>query len=248
MAAGCHTTAFLLDGETLIDAGTGVGELTLDELTRIERVLLSHSHLDHVLSIPLLTDAVLRRRRRDGRGPLQVWGLPATLQALRTHLFNGVIWPDFTQLPSTEAPAITLHELAIGEQREFGGRLVEVLPARHTVPACGYAVRHADARGWWVYTGDTGPNPALWPLLAQREVRDLVIEAAFSDEEAALAAVAQHHCPATLLDELSRFDQAAASIWLTHLKPGEQPAVMSGLRHSGRPMQPLLAGQRFTLD
>ncbi len=32
IAAGSRTTAFLLDDDVLIDAGTGVGELTLDEL------------------------------------------------------------------------------------------------------------------------------------------------------------------------------------------------------------------------
>ena len=30
IAAGCKTTAFLLDGDVLIDAGTGVGDLSLD--------------------------------------------------------------------------------------------------------------------------------------------------------------------------------------------------------------------------
>jgi hypothetical protein len=107
IAAGCHTTAFLLDASVLIDAGTGVGDLSLDELTRIDAVLLSHSHLDHVLGIPLLADAVMRRRRAAGRGPMQVYGLPETLaKPLRQHLFNGVIWPDFTRLPSPEEPAL----------------------------------------------------------------------------------------------------------------------------------------------
>ena len=59
-AARCHTTSFLLDDDILIDAGSGVGELRLDELARIDHILLSHSHLDHVLGIPLLADAVLR--------------------------------------------------------------------------------------------------------------------------------------------------------------------------------------------
>lgn len=248
LAAGCHTTAFLLDGDTLIDAGTGVGELTLDELAGIDRVLLSHSHLDHVLAIPLLTDAVMRRRAREGRGPLQVWGLPETLQALRQHLFNGVIWPDFTALPSPEAPALTLHAFAVGERLQAGARVVEVLPARHTVPACGFAVRHRSQDQWWIFSGDTGPNPELWQRLADLTVSHLVIETAFSDEEAELAALAQHHCPQSLITELRQFGQPGAGIWLTHIKPGEQRAVMAGLRTHLQRVQPLLAGQRFGLD
>ena len=248
IAAGSHTTAFLLDGDTLIDAGTGVGLLTLDALTAIDRVLLSHSHLDHVLGIPLLADAVMRRRRAAGRGPLQVFALPETLEALRRHLFNGVIWPDFTQLPSPQAPAITLHPFAVGEQLRFGERLIEVLPARHTVPACGFAVRHLASARWWAYSGDTGPNPALWTRLNQLSLSALVIETAFSDEEAELAGLAQHHCPRTLLAELRQFEQRDCPVWLTHLKPGELEAVMAGLREPPQPLAPLAGGHIFQLD
>ena len=51
IAAGSRTTSFLLDDDVLIDAGTGVGDLTLDEMARIDHIFVTHSHLDHVLSI-----------------------------------------------------------------------------------------------------------------------------------------------------------------------------------------------------
>ena len=106
IAAGSHTTAFLLDDDVLIDAGTGVGTLTLDQLQRIDHILLSHSHLDHVLGVPLLADSVMRRRA--GRAPIQVRALPQTLDVLRRHLFNNQLWPDFTRLPQAEAPVLEL--------------------------------------------------------------------------------------------------------------------------------------------
>src|SRR6185436_3580447 len=89
IAAGYKTTAFLLDDDVLIDAGTGVGDLPLDALARIDHILVSHSHLDHVLSIPLLADSGLRVRVAEGRPPIQVHALPETLAALKAHLFNG---------------------------------------------------------------------------------------------------------------------------------------------------------------
>ena len=103
----CRTTSFLLDSDVLIDAGTGVGDLTLDELIAIDHILISHSHLDHVLAIGAAG------RQRDAppqraATPIQVHALPATIDALRTHIFNGVIWPDFTRLPSAEAPLLKL--------------------------------------------------------------------------------------------------------------------------------------------
>ena len=41
--------------------------------------------------------------------------LPETLAALRAHIFNGVIWPDFTRLPSAEQPTLALEPFAVGE-------------------------------------------------------------------------------------------------------------------------------------
>jgi len=136
IAAGCKTTAFLLDEDVLIDAGTGVADLDLAALARIDHVLLSHSHLDHVLGVPLLADAVLRLRAQAGRPPIQVHALAPTLEALRQHLFNGVIWPDFTRLPSAEHPVLALQPIEIGQRLDLGaGRVIEVLSAEHTVPA-----------------------------------------------------------------------------------------------------------------
>ncbi|MBC7940295.1 MAG: MBL fold metallo-hydrolase, partial [Chitinophagaceae bacterium] len=85
IAAGSRTTSFLLDERILIDAGTGVGDLTLDEMSAVDHIFVTHSHLDHVLAIGLLADSVTRRRAALRRPPVQVHALPATLAALRSH-------------------------------------------------------------------------------------------------------------------------------------------------------------------
>jgi len=247
IAAGCRTTSFLLDGSVLIDAGTGVGDLSLDELARIDHVLVSHSHLDHVLAIGLLADSVLRLRAAQRRGPIIVRGLPETLQALRDHIFNGVIWPDFTRLPSAEAPVLELKPLAVGDTLVLDGHRIEVLSAAHTVPAVGYAVDGGGA-GWWVYTGDTGPNPALWQRLADMKVAHLVIETAFSDEERQLARISRHLCPAVLDHELEQL-RGSVDVHITHIKPGEMDAVMTEIGQLGTPhrIHALAAGQVMRL-
>jgi len=248
IAAGCRTTSFLLDGTVLIDAGTGVGDLTLDELSRIDHVLISHSHLDHVLAIGLLADSVLRIRGARRRGPIIVHALPETLAALRQHIFNGVIWPDFTRLPSVEAPVLQFSTLAVGEILRLDGHRIEVLSAAHTVPAVGFAVDGGEA-GWWVYTGDTGPNPALWERLASMKVAHLVIETAFSDEERALARVSRHLCPTVLREELANL-KGSVQVHVTHIKPGELEAVMAEIGRFDTPhrIHSLQAGNEMQLS
>jgi len=231
IAAGCRTTAFLLDDDVLIDAGTGVGDLALDALARIDHILISHSHLDHVLSIGLLADSVMRVRHARGGGAIQVHALPETIAALRAHIFNGVIWPDFTRLPSAEQPMLTLVPFAVGDVLELAGKRIEVLSAAHTVPAVGFAV-DGGAAGWWVYTGDTGPNPLLWERLRRMKVAHLVIETAFSDDERQLARISRHLCPAALGHELQHLG-GSVDVHITHIKPGERAAVMAEIGKLG---------------
>jgi ribonuclease BN (tRNA processing enzyme) len=254
IAAGSRTTAFLLDHDVLIDAGTGVGELTLDELARIDHVLLSHSHLDHVLGVPLLADSVMRKRA--GRPPIRVHALAETIAALRAHILNGTIWPDFTRLPSADHPVLEFVPFACGDTLELAGddktRRVEVLSAEHTVPAVGFAVLSAgeSTRAAWVYTGDTGPNPALWQRLrALQGVDRLVIETAFSDEERQLARISRHLHPGALGAELAQL-AGPTDVYITHIKPGDVDAVMTQVHALGgrHRVHALAGGQVFALD
>lgn len=252
IARDCRTTAFLLDGDLLVDAGTGVGDLTLDEMGAIDHVLLTHSHLDHVAALPLMVDAVAASRSR----PLQVYALPQTVAALRDHLFNDTIWPDFSRIPSPDAPFIQFQEIAVGERLQICGKTIEVLPAEHTVPAVAYA---ASAGGpWWVFSGDTGRNPAFWRRVNQLDVGMLVIETAFSNREQELAERSRHLSPQMLAGELGQIAaESAFPIFITHTKPAETELIMSEIAHidstspslsrERHPIRWLSAGQEFTL-
>lgn len=49
---------FLIDDSILTDARTGMGDLRLDEMRKIDYVCPTHSHLDHIAALPLMLDAV----------------------------------------------------------------------------------------------------------------------------------------------------------------------------------------------
>lgn len=229
IAAGCRTTAFLLDERVLIDCGTGVGELSVEAMTRIDDVVLTHAHLDHVQSLPLLADVVLGARMApQGRGAIRVHGLPDTLQALRAHVFNGTIWPDFLCIPSADHPILTFHPYAVGDVLTLGEgattQRVWMLPAVHPVPTCGVAVDTAD--GWWVFTGDSGPNSAFWAQLQTERLAHVVADVSFPDELAELATRSGHLTPTMLADAL-RLLPAHVPVYVTHLKPGDDDRVMA---------------------
>lgn len=218
----------------------------------VEDVLLTHSHLDHVAALPLMVDAVGSSRTQ----PLRVHALPGTVAALKTHIFNDVIWPDFSRIPSPESPFICFHEVQVGQVLRIGGKSVEVLPAVHTVPAVGYAVT-AGAR-CWVFTGDTEANPAFWQRVNQLNVAMLVIETAFSNREMELARRSLHLSPSALARELGCIaPQQDYPIFVTHTKPAETALIMAEIQQfdqtllsKGKPQHDirwLHAGQEFEL-
>jgi ribonuclease BN (tRNA processing enzyme) len=224
IARDCRTTSFLVDENILIDAGTGVGDLTLNEMRKIDHVFLTHSHLDHIAALPLMLDAVSSLRN----SPVQVHALSATIDALRTHIFNNVVWPDFGSIPSAEKPFVRFCPLQTGEQRTVVGVLIEALPAVHTVPAVGYAIRGNS--GWWVFSGDTERNPAFWQRVNTLPVVMLVIETAFSNRESALARRSLHLSPLTLMMELQSCEQQGCQVYITHTKPAETEVILREIR------------------
>jgi len=252
IAKDCRTTSFLIDGEVLVDAGTGVGDLTLPEMGAIDHVLLTHSHLDHVAALPLMVDATAAQRTT----PLQIYALAGTIEALKAHIFNNVIWPDFSRIPTPDAPFIRFTEIRVGQTLQIKGKFFEVLPAVHTVPAVGYAV--TSGRGCWVFTGDTERNPAFWRRLNQLNVSMLVIETAFSNREKDLARRSLHLSPGALAEELDCIDKGKNyPIYITHTKPAETELIMAEIQRfdQTQPFGPnvthdirwLRAGQEFEL-
>jgi ribonuclease BN (tRNA processing enzyme) len=238
-----RTTSFLVDDDILLDAGTGVGDLSLEQLARIDHIFVSHSHLDHVASIPFLVDTVCWMRG----SPIKVYGIKETLDILRAHLFNWKIWPDFTQIPDGDKPFMVYRELRVGEPIVLGSRRFTAIPANHTVPAVGYAVENE--RAALIFSGDTSTNDALWKAVnATQNLKYLIIETAFSNKERAIAVASKHLCPKLLAEELEKM-RARPEVFITHLKPGEGALTMKEVGEAAGRWRPRMLenNQEFSL-
>lgn len=224
IGSGRHTTCFKVDDDILIDAGTGITTLSLDELLAIDHVVLTHAHLDHVLGLPLLLDAVGEKRAT----PVVVHALPEVLKVLSDHMFSWNLWPDFREIPSAESPWMRFDPLQMSEKLTLGARTFTPLPVNHVVPACGIQV--SGAGGSLVFSGDTTSSEAFTTALnAIPDLRHLIIETSFENALADVAQASKHHWPDSLAAALQDLSVRPA-IWITHLKPGNETAIMDELR------------------
>src|SRR5207244_2874397 len=188
-----RTTSFLLDSDILIDAGTGVGDLSLAELSLIAYIFITHSHLDHVASIPLLLDTVGGMRTN----PLTPHAQRAPIATISTQRFSSAMWPGFSEVPSPEAPFLRYEDIELAKTISLSGRDITPIPARHTVPAVGYHLDSGTAS--LVFTGDTGPNDALWRGVKRiRNPHFPIIDTAFSNQARHPAEASRPLCPPTL--------------------------------------------------
>lgn len=244
IAKGVATTSFLVDDDILIDAGTGVCGLTLKEMKSIRHIFITHSHLDHIASIPLLTDTLFESLVGN---PLVVHAQRSTIKVLREHIFNWAIWPDFTMLPHKTNAVLKLKSMTAGSTLDIDGRRIEMITVNHSVPGVGYRVE-SEGRSF-AFSGDTASNENLWHSLNKHKNLDLLfVESAFANKDAELARVAFHYCPESLARDLPKLNHRP-KVCISHLKPGEENRIMKECEKAlpDWELHRLKSGDRFKL-
>lgn len=218
-----HTTCYQIDDDILLDVGTGVGELSLTQMRGIRHIFLTHSHLDHIAGLPLMVDSIFGDLHANG-SPITLYAQPETLKALREHLFNWVLWPDFTKLPTTDKPVLVFREMHPGDVFEVEGRRVEMVSVNHVVPGVGYCVESGGKV--MAFSGDTTTNDSLWEALNRYDqLNTLIVECAFGNQDEELCRKAYHYCPNLLAADLAKL-RHQPDIYLTHLKPGAEDRIV----------------------
>jgi ribonuclease BN (tRNA processing enzyme) len=211
---GCRSTCFLVDERLALDAGALTSTLPLSKLVSIDDVLLTHSHFDHIKDLPLLADLLVGRRDR----PVTIWANTGCIRALREHVLNNEVWPDFTRIPSKKNPVFRLKSFRSGASFKIGDFFVKSIPVSHPVESCGFVI--SDGSSAMAISGDTGPTDKFWRVLnATENLKLLLVETSFPNELQALADVSGHYTPQTVAADLEKFEKKDCEVLLYHLKP-----------------------------
>jgi ribonuclease BN (tRNA processing enzyme) len=204
--------AFMVDGQLLLDAGTIGSVLTEEEQWRLKHIFITHSHLDHIRALPAFADNIIIKNIAHS---IHVHGIQDVIDAMRQHLFNDVIWPDFTCIPSREKPVLKFDTIQCGHEYCVGEFHIRAIAVDHTVPAVGYCVRKGGKK--LVYSGDTGPTEEIWGYASGADA--LIVEASFPNNMEPLALLTKHLTCSMLRAELEKIDVLPKRILVTHPKP-----------------------------
>lgn len=236
-----RTTCFLVDGVLAIDAGALTATLPLEELLRVDDILLTHSHFDHVKDVPMLADLLVGRRRR----PLRVHASRQCARTLKQSIFNGRLWPDFTRIPDRRNPVLSIRPFDPARPFRVGRYQVRAVPVRHPVESVGYVI--SDGRSAIAVSGDTGPTTRFWQAVnRKRDLSALLVEMSFPNTMQKLADVSGHLTPNTLASELAKVQRNGCPVYLYHLKPAYAAELKRDLAALGlEGVRALAQGEEF---
>lgn len=209
----CRTTSFLIDETLALDAGAITQALSLEAQRAINHIVLTHSHLDHIASIPFLIENTFGQRD----GAVEILVSPPLLHTVKHHLFNNDTWPDFTRIPSDLLPALRLRRIEERTPFAVNHLRLTAVPVNHTVPTHGFLVE--DDRGAVLFTSDTGATDEVWEVANRSPgLRALIVEVSFPNRMQAVADLALHLTPQALAVELAKLKRRVP-VYLYHLKP-----------------------------
>lgn len=228
---GEPTTSIRVGDEVLLDAGSGLENLEAGRLRTIRRVYLTHAHADHISALPLLVEDLFERF---GDQHVEVFGLPEVLAALRTHFFNGLVWPDFERIPDEANGFLRFTPVRPGERMpDPAGFSIVPFATRHEVPSCGYAIFFPSGKRW-ALTGDTGYDERMVESLDRLGALDVLFtECSYPDRDAAKAERFGHLTPGGVQRIAARLSVRPREVWLGHLKPRFRGEIQSEVEGSG---------------
>lgn len=225
-----RTTSFLLDDSLLIDAGTVTEAISRRGLKKIRRIVISHTHMDHVKGLfPLVDELVMM-----GDYSIELVSCAPVLDIISNNLLNNRIWPDFTVIPSVSRAVIRLKGIPLEKPTILDGISVVPVLMTHTVYTVGFVIRQDDGQGF-MFTADTGPTKRFWKMAgSEKDIRFIIADVSFPDRLADLATLSGHMTPSMLMESIDSYGLGDMLFYVSHMKPVFASEIVAEFERSGR--------------
>ncbi|MFC2018078.1 MBL fold metallo-hydrolase [Chloroflexota bacterium] len=228
--AGAKMPALVIDEVLALDAGSLCSGLPLSAQQKLQAVLLTHHHYDHVRDIPIIAMNV------SYLGVLEIYSTRSVFDVLSTHLIDGKMYPNFFEWPE-EQPALKFTAIEPYESIGISGYNILAVPVPHSVSAVGFQVTSPQGKRLF-YTGDTGVGLSnCWEHISP----DLLItEISLPQKMEGWARKSGHLTPQLLKAELLRFRQMKGYLPTTlavHLNPSLESEIETEVAEVARELE-----------
>jgi ribonuclease BN (tRNA processing enzyme) len=222
--------SYLINDTLAIDAGSIGFYGSPQQQAEIRDVLISHTHSDHIASLPIFVENSF-----DGRpDPVTIHASAVVLDSIQRDIFNGRIWPDFIGMSVNQGPFLRVKEIESGRTIELQGLRITPVDVDHLVPTLGFVID--DGVSCVVVASDTGPTDEIWRVAhATTRLKAVFLEAAFPNSMTGLANVSKHLTPAMFGEEAKKLDRNDIDLVVVHIKPRFRDQILQELESLGLP-------------
>jgi cAMP phosphodiesterase len=224
-------TSFLIDDGLAIDGGSIGFALGSGQIGAVRHIIVTHSHADHTASLPIYVAESFNVLN----DPIIIHGSVEVISALRKHVFNDDVWPDFEkiQLNNGSGPTVEFRELRARQTINIAGIDVTPIPVNHLVPTFGLLAQNEVAAV--VFTSDTYSTDEIWEVAREAEhLKAVFVDVSFPNELGELAAASKHLTPELLAVELKKLKREV-EVYAVHIKPTNRKEVIQQIAALGNP-------------
>jgi HD-GYP domain-containing protein (c-di-GMP phosphodiesterase class II) len=225
-AKNLNTTSFQIYKDIVIDAGNILNPLG-DEARHINHIFLTHSHADHITDLPFIIETFFDKRET----PLTIYALEETLDVLKKHSFNDVIWPDFTKIKllNKNEFSLILKPIKYNEIIKIHNYSIKAIKANHIAGSCGFVI--IKNHQGFIISGDTYVNPDIWEEInSNDDIKSLIIECSYPDKLQELAQITKHLTPELIAKGLETIKRKNLSVFYYHLKPSYKKELLKDIK------------------
>ena len=217
-------TCYLIDDCVTLDAGSIAIALTTEQRARVQDIIVTHVHMDHIAILPIFIDDLYPTLTQ----PMRIHATPAVIERLERDVFNWNVYPRFSDLKNDYGPVMQYVPIPEGETFQVAHLRVKAVPVNHIVPTVGLLI--SDGKSSVAFSSDTAETDAFWEVVNETKHLDaLLVEASFPNEMAQLAEVSRHFTPLTLGKELQKLVHNGMDILAVHLKPTHRETIIEQL-------------------
>jgi len=217
-SADTRLVSILVDDVMAIDAGSITSALTFEEQQKLEAILLTHRHFDHIRDLATL--GLGSMLSNIPWGTKKLYSVASVFEALQSHIMNDIMYPDLTRVPSPEAPSFEAVVLEPYKPATVNGYKVLPIPVKHGVPTVGYEITDGDGKSFF-FSGDTTKGlSGVWEHISSPQF--LIIETTSPNSVTDSAIEVGHLTPKLLKDELISFKEVKGylpPIVVVHINP-----------------------------
>ncbi len=235
---GFNTTSILVNGSLLIDAGSAASLIGDRNILDIKDILLTHSHIDHIKDLPFILESIFSTNK----GYIDIWASQRTVDTLKDHVFNGLIWPDAQELMGEQGHRLGFKVMDGGSRHVIQDIHVQALEANHIPGAMSYVFEEEGKSIF--FSGDTTYTEGILEYLKSigDGLKACFIETSFPDRMEDLAKKSRHLTPSMAWEWIGTGIHGDVRVIAYHIKPWYLDEVIADLPDG---MEYIIGGEVF---